>query len=297
MEFIIIGIIVVFVVTYRLNKGTDIYAFMSESANTVYNKFAPYSFKTYREKIQSLGMDFTKTQYLVQVILFAGGAGAIAYLYFYNIVTVVIYAIIATMFIPYLTYLRYKKIYSEFLFEQVQVYTTNTIMEFNTVQSFVKALEGVYESGVLEDPVKGDLKTMIEMAYQNGSIDESIKFMNEKYDYHIVRNIHQLFLQITNEGSKDSSEALNNLLIDIDMLVSSVYADRIDRDSFHRTFVNFGIGLYGMVMLVQFLVGNATYMQLLGMWYIQFLLHAVIAINTYFLLSGEKYYYENVGAE
>ena len=297
MEFIVIGIIALFVVTYRLNKGTDIYSFMSEQAGVVYNKFAPYSFKTYRAKIQELGMDFTKRQYLIQVILFAGGAAAIAYLYFYSVTIVIVYAIIATLFIPYLTYLRYKKIYSEFLFEQIQIYTTNTIMEFNTVQSFVKALEGVYNSGVLEDPVKSDLKTMIDMAYQNGSINESIQFMNEKYDYHIVRNMHQLFLQITNEGSKDSSEALNNLLIDIDMLVSSVYADRIDRDSFHRTFLNFGIGLYGMVMLVQFLVGNATYMQLLDIWYIQFLLHGVIAINTYFLLSGEKYYYENVGAE
>ena len=42
------------------------------------------------------------------------------------------------MFIPYLTYLRSKKVYSEYIFEQIQVYTTNTIMEFQTTQSFVK---------------------------------------------------------------------------------------------------------------------------------------------------------------
>ena len=70
-------------------------------------------------------------------------------------------SLVSVIVIPYLTYLRCKRIYSEFIFEQIQVYTTNTIMEFATTQSFVKALEGVYESGVLEDPVSSDVKAMI----------------------------------------------------------------------------------------------------------------------------------------
>ncbi len=49
---------------------------------------------------------------------------------------------------------------------------------------------------------------MIDMAYQNGStIEQSIEYMNTKYDYYVIRNMHQLFLQITNEGAKDSREA------------------------------------------------------------------------------------------
>ena len=70
-------------------------------------------------------------------------------------------------------------------------------MEFATTQSFVKSLEGVRDSGVLEDPVLSDVRYMIDLAYQNGSIDESIEFMNNKYPYYIVKNMHQLFLQIT----------------------------------------------------------------------------------------------------
>jgi hypothetical protein len=31
-------------------------------------------------------------------------------------------------------------------------------MEFNTTQSFVKALEGVVESGILEEPVLSDVQ-------------------------------------------------------------------------------------------------------------------------------------------
>ena len=52
-----------------------------------------------------------------------------------------------------------------------------------------------------------------------------------------------------------------------------------------------------MVMLVQFLLGVDSYIAMLGEWYIQLLLHGVIIINTLFLLSGEKYYNQNVGAE
>ena len=54
-------------------------------------------------------------------------------------------------------------------------------MEFNTTQSFVKSLEGVRDSGIIEEPVLGDLRKMIDMSYQNGTIDESIQYFNNKY--------------------------------------------------------------------------------------------------------------------
>ena len=55
--------------------------------------------------------------------------------------------------------------------------------------------------------------------------------------------------------------------------------------------------LYLMVMLVQYLLGNETYIQILDLWYMQLLLHGILIINSYFLIKGEKYYNENVGAE
>ena len=170
-------------------------------------------------------------------------------------------------------------------------------MEFATTQSFVKALEGVRNSGILEDPVKSDVDHMIELAYQNGSIDESLTYMAQLYPYYIVKNMHQLFLQITKEGARNSMESLDNMQLDIDMLVESVYRDRIERASFHRSFLQFGIMLYLMVMLVQYLLGRETYLIMLDRWYVKVLLHGVLIINTYFLLKGEKYYNENVGAE
>ena len=138
---------------------------------------------------------------------------------------------------------------------------------------------------------------MIDMSYKNGTIDESIEYMNNKYPFYVVKNMHQLFLQITKEGSKDSGEALEGMLQDIDMLVENVYRDRIDRQGFHKQFLTFGIALYFLIALMQYLLGNDTYIKLLDLWYVNILLHAIIVINSYFLISGEKYYNEDVGAE
>ena len=52
---------------------------------------------------------------------------------------------VAVSTIPYLTYLRCKRQYSEFIFEQIQTYCTNVIMEFNTTQSFVKSFNITFE--------------------------------------------------------------------------------------------------------------------------------------------------------
>lgn len=297
MELIIIVAILLFVILYRMKKGETFYKFLVDKTAVAYEKYAPFSFKMVRQKVKDMGQEYTPKQYIIQLVIFAGGAFIISYLYFYNPIVSIIYVTIAIVVIPYLSYLRCKRIYSEFIFEQIQVYVTNTIMEFQTTQSFVKALEGVVESGVLEDPVKADVQAMISMAYKNGDIHESIQYMNSKYDFYMVRNMHQLFLQITKEGSRDSNEILENMLSDIDMLVEGVYRDRIDRKNFHRQFVQYGLMLYLLIMLVQFLLGVDTYLQLLKNTLVVCLLHAIVICNSYFLLSGEKYYNENVGAE
>ena len=296
-ELLIIIVIIVGIFLYRNYKGQNVGKFITEQVTTIYEKYAPFSFKVVREKAKELGQEYSTKQYILQICLFAGGAAGISYLYFYNIVISLFYAIVAVTFVPYLAYLRCKRVYSEFIFEQIQVYTSNVIMEFATTQSFVKSLEGVRNSGILEDPVLSDVNHMIELSYDNGTIDEALTYMSELYPYYIVKNMHQLFLQITKEGARNSADSLDNMQLDIDMLIESVYRDRIERASFHKNFLTFGFTLYLLVMLVQLLLGNESYIILLEKWYIQVLLHAVIVVNTYFLLKGEKYYNENVGAE
>ena len=297
MELLILLIIAAFVMFYRLYRGQNVYKFITKQISVAYDKFAPYSFKMVREKTKQLGKEFTPRQYTVQVVLFTVLSGAISYMYFYNILISIIYVLVVDLSIPYLAYLRCKRVYSEFIFEQVQVYTTNTIMEFATTQSFVKALEGVVQSGVLEDPILTDVNTMISMAYSDGAIDNAINYMTEKYPYYIVKNMHQLFLQITNEGAKDTSESLENMQLDIDMLVENVYRDRLDRANFHKKFLQYGLILYLMAMLIQYLLGRDTYLALLKDPIPVILLHFILIFNTYFLLKGERYYNENVGAE
>ena len=297
MEYLLVIFILIFIIVNYLRSGEKFYKFIENSGNKLYEKYAPYSFRVVRKKIKEMGMEFTPKQYLIQFIIIVGGTAIISYLYFYNIVITIIYSCLAVFLIPYLSYLRCNRIYSEFIFEQIQTYTTNTIMEFQVTQSFVKALEGVYSSGVLEDPVKSDVKMMIDLAYQNGDVDESIKYMNSKYNFYMSKNMHQLFLQITKEGSRDTNEILENMLLDIDQLVEGVYADRVDRKNFHSKFIGFGIMMYFMVVLIQFVLTVESYIQLLDNGIVFVALHILLVVNTYFLLSGEKYYNENVGAE
>ena len=297
IEIFIVLAIAIFALLFYFKTGDSMYKFVIETSANIYDKYAPFSFKVIRAKVKEMGLEYSPKQYVVQVVTFASAALGISYLYFYNVAVSIFYMIIVICVIPYLTYLRCKRIYSEFIFEQIQVYTTNTIMEFQTTQNFVKALEGVYNSGVLQFPVLDDVKEMIDMAYRNGDISDSINFMNEKYDFHMTRNMHQLFLQITKEGAKDSNEVLENMLLDIDVLVEGVYRDRIDRQNFHKQFVQYGILLYLMVMLVQYLLGIDTYLDLLENTLVKLSLHAIVIFNSYFLLNGEKYYNENVGAE
>ena len=297
MELIILLFLAVFVILYRRNPGENVYRFFVTTVTDVYDKYAPYSFKTVRAKAKELGQEYSSRQYLSQIVLFAGFAGGIAYLYFYSVIWSVIYGIAAIMFIPYLAYLRCQRIYSEFIFEQIQTYATNVIMEFNTTQSFVKSLEGVRDSGIIEDPVLGDIKKMIDMSYQNGTIDQSIEYFNEKYPYYMIKNMHQLFYQITKEGARDAGEALENMSMDIDALVEGVYRDQMDRKNFHGRFIKFGVALFFLILALQYMLQVESYLELIEMWYVQIILHAIIIINALFLLKGEKYYNADVGVE
>ena len=161
--FVAVAFILLYIFVYWQSAGKGVYNAIVEAVGVAYEKYAPYSFKQIRKKIKDLGQEYTVKQYTTQVIVYAGAAMLISYFYFYNIIISLIYGAAAICAVPYLSYLRCKRLYSEFVFEQIQTYTTNTIMEFATTQSFVKAIEGVHDSGVLEDPIKSDVKIMIDL--------------------------------------------------------------------------------------------------------------------------------------
>ncbi len=297
LELVIIVGIAIFIIIYRKNPGENVYKIVTGKVGEIYEKYAPYSFRVVRQKAIELGQEYNTRQYLTQIAMIGGVAAAVGYFYFYSIIIAAVYAVVAICFVPYLSYLRLQRVYSEFIFEQIQTYTTNVIMEFNTTQSFVKSLEGVRDSGVLENPVLADVSKMIDMSYQNGTIDESIEYFNSKYPYYMVKNMHQLFLQITKEGAKDSGQALENMSMDIDSLVEGVYRDQMDRKNFHGRFIKFGLILYLLIVVIRYMLGEENYISMLEIWYVQLILHAIAIINSLFLISGEKYYNEDVGVE
>ena len=87
------------------------------------------------------------------------------------------------------------------------------------------------------------------------------------------------------------------MLNDIDILVEGVYRDRADRKNFHSQFILFGLILYSLIILVQLILGVDEYNEMLDGMLMKILVHFVVFINSYFLIKGEKYYNENVGAE
>ena len=73
--FIIVVIIVAFIVIYRNANGENIYKYVADKTDFIYDKFAPYSFKTIREKVKDLGQEYSVHQYLIQIVVFAVPAG------------------------------------------------------------------------------------------------------------------------------------------------------------------------------------------------------------------------------
>lgn len=102
---------------------------------------------------------------------------------------------------------------------------------------------------------------MISLSYENGDVTDSIRYMDSKYPYYMVKNMHQLFLQVTKEGSKNTDETFENMLSDIDILVEGVYRDRSDRKRFHKQFLIFGVSLYSLIMLIQLILGVDSYVE------------------------------------
>ena len=53
MELVILLAIMIFIIIYRQYQGQNVYKFITAQAGTLYDKFAPYSFKVVREKTKN----------------------------------------------------------------------------------------------------------------------------------------------------------------------------------------------------------------------------------------------------
>ena len=69
--FLLIGFIIVLIVAYRNNNGENVYKYISQQVGYAYNKYAPYSFRSIREKVKQLGQEYTPKQYAFQITVFA----------------------------------------------------------------------------------------------------------------------------------------------------------------------------------------------------------------------------------
>ena len=87
--FIICALILIFIVIYRNSSGKGFYKLLGQSIEPIYDKIAPYSFRQIRKKIKEMGQEYTPQQYLGQIVLFAGVAAILTFLYFYSIIIMI----------------------------------------------------------------------------------------------------------------------------------------------------------------------------------------------------------------
>ena len=108
--FFLVTVILIFIVVYRNDSGERTYTYLLNQIGSIYDKILPYSYKVVKEKVKKLNQEYTTKQYAMQIAIFASAAAVISYMYFYNLVISVAYAFIAVGFIPYINYLRCKRL-------------------------------------------------------------------------------------------------------------------------------------------------------------------------------------------
>ena len=83
MELVIWIVIALFIFIYRKNDGTEtFYNYLKKQFNFIYEKYAPYSYQTISAKVKELKQEYTFKDYVFQMVIIGGIAGALAYLYF-----------------------------------------------------------------------------------------------------------------------------------------------------------------------------------------------------------------------
>ena len=94
LELIILLMIGGFWLIYRNYRGQNVSKYLVEQTQVIFDKFAPYSFHTVREKTKQLGQEYTLRQYTIQVVMFSAFAGVVSWVYFYNLIVSAIYIFI-----------------------------------------------------------------------------------------------------------------------------------------------------------------------------------------------------------
>ena len=160
LESIVIILLTTFVLISRFSKNDSVNGTVKKGYKKILSKILPYNYDDVKKKADELDQSFDAKQYAFQFVLFLLGGGGVAFLYFRSLTWAIVYGVAATAFIPYLTVLKYKRIYSEYLFECIQTYCTNVIMEFNTTQSFVKSLEEPIKAETTERAIGISIQTL-----------------------------------------------------------------------------------------------------------------------------------------
>jgi hypothetical protein len=247
-------------------------------------------------KAKSINRDISLKQKIMIVSTVGIITFIITYLYFYKFWISLLYTALVLAFIPYIIYLSYKKNYKEYVYQQALNYVTNALIEYQKSKNVLESLKKTSLKTNLKDPIKSDVKLMVDLVCSD-SMENAFNMMNDKYDFMIVKNLHQLFLQIIDDQNSDYTETVHNMIQSIDYENEQYNKDVVKRGQVHIRFIECEIIFYLLIVAVQIILGFNNYFITLKSIYMQLALHLIVILNALFLLIENVYYYENMEAE
>lgn len=212
----------------------------------------------------------------------------LTFLCFYDYKVSLVYTIISIFIIWYVITIRYRGIYNRFIFNQVVLYTSLIISEYQKQQSIFVALSKARENELIIDPLKKDIDYMIGLIASTGNIKQGLEYMNLRYNYYILHDAHNLLYAFElAKGETNIDGPLNNMLRDVDKLVENVYSFERKRKEIRNNLFIFLLISFAGNYLFQIIVGFEEYLLLLKeMWFV-ITIHITVILNLILVLVIE----------
>ena len=286
-EYLIIMTITLIVYYFLLKDQNKATRFLEEELSEKH-VVGTIDYQNIKTKLKSMEKTYKKAPLVLTSLLILTALFFLTFLCFYDYKVSLVYTIISIFIIWYVITIRYRGIYNRFIFNQVVLYTSLIISEYQKQQSIFVALSKARENELIIDPLKKDIDYMIGLIATTGNIKQGLEYMNLRYNYYILHDAHNLLYAFElAKGETNIDGPLNNMLRDVDKLVENVYSSERKRKEIRNNLFIFLLISFAGNYLFQIIVGFEEYLLLLKeMWFV-ITIHITVILNLILVLVIE----------
>jgi hypothetical protein len=286
-EYLIIMTITLIVYYFLLKDQNKATRFLEEELSEKH-VVGTIDYQNIKTKLKSMEKTYKKAPLVLTSLLILTALFFLTFLCFYDYKVSLVYTIISIFIIWYVITIRYRGIYNRFIFNQVVLYTSLIISEYQKQQSIFVALSKARENELIIDPLKKDIDYMIGLIASTGNIKQGLEYMNLRYNYYILHDAHNLLYAFElAKGETNIDGPLNNMLRDVDKLVENVYSSERKRKEIRNNLFIFLLISFAGNYLFQIIVGFEEYLLLLKeMWFV-ITIHITVILNLILVLVIE----------